>query len=132
MKNIVDLDLVFKLFALIISCPTEVFYTNQTHGTCCYHPEIEGILIPLNNYMRLEDELSSFINDFAQIYTEDLADKIDIILSNYVDFIKVDRDKLKESGEAWLYVTIDKTHDIISGFVENGYNKAVLTWINSD
>ena len=40
---------------LIIPCPSGVMVSNQTGGTACLQPEIEGVYIPLRNDYGLKD-----------------------------------------------------------------------------
>jgi len=138
---------------VIIEHPTGVFYSNQSGGTGCLHPKIEGIFVPFGNDVLLdghrfispENDLGSYFEGAKYggtgatlgIDYED-ADVIDAILAKArVDqWIEVDRSRLKESCEAWVFVMIlqDEKDDglsICSGF--GPYPKrGVLIWGNSD
>jgi hypothetical protein len=124
--------------AAIILEDSDVIYYNQTGGTTCLHSEAEGILVFFNNDPPLASPELSFEHQLTQLFngieiiTEDLAKKLDQILASYnaTACAKVDRHKMRESREAWVYITIKETEQsIITGF---GNCSAVLTWPNSD
>jgi len=124
--------------AAIILENSNVIYYNQTGGTACLHPEAEGILVFFNNDPPLASPELSFEYQLTQLFvdevemTEELAKKIDQILGSYdaTACAKVDRYRMNESHEAWIYITIRETEQsIITGF---GDCSAVLTWPNSD
>ena len=137
---------------LIISWPSGIIYTNQTGGTTCLQPELEGVFVPLRNECT-EPELAliSPENDLWDYFTngkwagtgatsgldtED-ADFIDELLTRVQLFpaIRIDRQRLKESHEAWVFVSITGDESgrspIFSGF-EPYPRTGVLTWQNSD
>ena len=124
--------------ALIVPENTGVFYTNQVNGTACEHPKIEGFLIPINNDMllnsaeHLENQLCSLFDGAWGELSETKANKINDVLAKYPETkgISVNRDKIKESVESWIYVLAKETKfSCYSGFGElNG----ILTWQNSD
>lgn len=128
---------------LIISYASGVLYSNQTGGYLCSQPEIEGVFAPLNN--RLTDQQTK-LNDFftgskwgGNCYDgidKETADFVDLVLleSDQTEMLRVDRDKLAESHEAWIHVHIlesKKNPDLqdIHGFAGS---HGVLTWLNSD
>jgi hypothetical protein len=137
---------------LIIKWPTGIFYSNQSGGTFCMAPEEEGFFVPIGNdadenniFMSKEDELCDYftgsdmpLEGAIHGISDKNADDIDNILSSpvFLDRIKVDREKLKESHEAWVHVLIYKnnTNEILSLF--QGFDsfplKGVLVWSNSD
>ncbi|NOK58775.1 MAG: hypothetical protein GFH27_549301n197 [Chloroflexi bacterium AL-W] len=137
---------------LIISWPSGIIYTNQTGGTTCLAPQLEGIFVPLRNECT-EKELTliSPENDLWDYFTngnwagtgatsgldiED-ADFIDALLTRIRLFpdICVDRGRLTESHEAWVFVSITgdepRNPPIFSGF-EPYPRPGVLTWQHSD
>ena len=144
---------------LIVLCQSGVRYNNQTGGTNCLSPIEEGVYLPL--FDDLHDQatpLASYFTD-TKIYTtgtvgidEMDAEFIDSILSigDFTKLLKVDRTRLNDSHEAWLYVDIlfkSKVSDFgFSGEVSTkeqidtllspmyGFygSKGVLTWENSD
>ena len=113
-----------------------IVYTNQTGGHACCHPEEEGILIPFNNDYpldspeeRLEYRLSNLLEN-AQYLTKKTADLVDSVLIDCrFENVRVDRSRLKESQEAWVYIEVNGELDFVDGFKNF---KAVLTWNNSD
>lgn len=134
---------------LIILNNTGINISNQTGGYSCSHPEEEGIFLPLGNMPNLVDKLTILFTgpkwrgSCCNGIDNETADLIDSLLSNTEDnfyitddtsFIKVDRDRLQDSQEAWIYVDIsepvtDSRLKLTSGF---GQTKGVLTWPNSD
>ncbi|CAN5720749.1 hypothetical protein BH11VER1_BH11VER1_20970 [soil metagenome] len=124
---------------LIVPRDTGVIYTNQTDGTACDHPTLEGAFIPLSNdynHERFEDSLESKL---CALYPEgwgapsiETCDLIDQLLAGFHASagIRVDRDRMSESREAWMWVILDENekHDF-EGF---GRSSAILTWPNSD
>lgn len=135
---------------IIITFPTGVMVSNQTGGTACLHPKIEGIYIPLANdyvvatkaFTSPEQELSAYFSGIKYagfgatdgIDTEDVH-KINAILKAYkLDaFIEIDLNKLAESHEAWILIKIhkDENNSLIQGF-EKYPLTGILTWSNSD
>lgn len=123
---------------LILLRDSGVIYTNQTGGHACAQPEAEGILAPFNNSPPLdqpdlstESQLKRVLTG-AQRLTPAQADEVDEILAHWQDTkcAKVDRTRLTDSMEAWVYVDVNECgDDLISGF---GPCKGIITWSNSD
>jgi hypothetical protein len=73
---------------------------------------------------------------------DETADFIDRVLSSsaaYTHNLKVNRQRLKERMEAWVYVNIASTVDDEGNLIVNGWDfsycrttEGVLTWQNSD
>ena len=131
---------------IIISYPTGVTYSNQTGGTSNLQPELEGCLVPLpevhpdkvppDKILAIHFSGPKWRETGATsgIDTED-ADLIDALLNDcrLSGIVKVDRSKLKESHEAWVFIQIlnDDPGNAFSGF--DPYPRVgVLTWSNSD
>ncbi|MCW1926251.1 DUF6210 family protein [Luteolibacter arcticus] len=124
---------------LIVPRPTGIVYTNQTDGTGCDHPELEGAFVPISNdydHPSYEDSLECAL---CRIFPEgwgspsaDTCDAVDRLLSGYraTTGIRVDRSRMEDSREAWLWVTITEHPD--HDFLGFGECSAVLTWPNSD
>ncbi len=136
-------------FGLILDFPTGVLYSNQTGGTACYQPELEGFYIPVaNDFYEEQTEFSSPEIELTAFFlsgkhggggatngldSEDVS-VIDKILSQYnLYFISVDQSKLAESHEAWVWVNvkIDRDNSLFHGFSQSEF-KGVITWPNSD
>ncbi|NVB84933.1 MAG: hypothetical protein HOV81_41585 [Kofleriaceae bacterium] len=125
-------------------------------------PETEGVLVPLGNACNIEDKLEAFFAspDVPPIRLDPThADALDIILRTPEEplgwtptfFLEVDRSRLAESMEAWLYVAITSCpepwsfrewnrnaqpelghHPTQYPFAGFAGRSAVLTWANSD
>ena len=153
---IVDLSCDAAGLGLLIPCKSGVEYTTQTGGTSCLHPGLEGIYIPLaneteegafdgprNRELRSpEHELVEYFcgppyNGSGATYglTEADAAFIESVLAKFdlSEFLRVDRDRLGDSHEAWVYVTLIGEGEY-TAFREWGpYPRSgVLTWLNSD
>jgi hypothetical protein len=136
-ERIVDLCWLDGL-GLIVLHPSGVFYTNQVGGHGCFHPEVEGIFIPLQtdiNRYELNTLEQHFKGSWAALneFEANLVDTVMQRSSRDLNWISVDRSRLKDSFEAWVYVKLNpkktKVHDIVSGFDDSF---GVLTWPNSD
>jgi hypothetical protein len=139
------IDLVWQLdrVGLILSHPSGVTYSNQTGGYACYHPEMEGVFVPLGEQAIIQQERLEeyFIGPKWQgaCYNgidEETVDFVDCVLaaSPLTRRLKVNRDKLAESHEAWIYVIISPSdrEDDIPELQEVTTGTGVITWVNSD
>lgn len=136
---------------LIVEWPSGVSISNQTGGTSCLHPKVEGVFVPLRNDCELpgerllspETELVAYFEGpkhmgagATQGLNEDDADFIMRVLSKWrLDAtIVVDRSRLLDSHEAWVHVVIigndDKDFPLFD-FAPYP-RRGVLTWSNSD
>ena len=139
---------------LIILRKSGVIYSNQVGGYHCFHPEVEGVFYPLNIYHYAKD-IRDKVKDGEDLYEllyEDLdrviglnsryhgwcdngisakdADKLDDIFKMYELPFMVDRTRLTESMEAWVYVIITgEKKGFFEGFVGE---KAIFVYPNSD
>ena len=128
---------------LIIEHASGVVYQNQVGGTACWQAEQEGILAPLE----LTPEMKTRIVGLAfvpggQGLTEELADALDALLAGELTSraVKVDRTRLGECWEAWIYVTVDSPESAepsasgghFGSLLGFGQVRGVLTWPNSD
>jgi len=124
---------------LIIMCPSGVMFTNQTGGYACDHPQEEGVYMPLDFNT---DKLEKYF--FGGQYDGDCDHGIDQLDAGFLDDylskagnihelkLKVDRTRLQDCQEAWIYLDIENTGtegDIVAGFNKC---KGILTWENSD
>lgn len=128
--------------------------SNQTGGTSCLHPEVEGVFIPLRNdcqfetsiFMSPEIELSKYFEGpkhggsgaVCGLDEED-ADFIQSVLqrARLCPPISVDRQRLKDSHESWVHVIVsgDESDEFSSSLFCHftPYPRAgVFTWSNSD
>lgn len=119
--------------ALIIEGETGVYYRNQVGGVVCWEAEQEGTLCPLELDPGSVARLESAPYPSGRIgITSQNADLIDelLALSSTTSWLKVDRARLDESWEAWVYLTVAPlASSPIRGF---GEGRGVLTWPSSD
>ena len=122
--------------------------SNQTGGTACLHPEVEGIFLPLNNdyesnltFISPEIELSKYFEG-SKYRGTGATSGIDIEDANFINTLlesmklkesfEVNTQKLKDSHEAWIWLTLKKDQtELFEGF-EAITEEAILTWANSD
>ena len=132
-----------KGLGLILSFDSGVLYSNQTGGYACYHPAVEGIYVPLIDEMvDQEQELYTYFTGpkwqgwCNEKIDEETAQFVDRVLakSPHSQMLKVDRDYLDHSHEAWIYVEVDLENEeaYTDLFSELSAIKGVLTWQNSD
>jgi len=120
-----------RQLAIILEQPTGVWYYNQTGGISCNQSYQEGILAILGNDIGdLDTAIAQYTLNMFDLDEKD-ADHIDSLFEHSTQYLKVNREKLKESNEAWIYVTVDGNHNLspFSGF---DCKYGVLTWNNSD
>jgi hypothetical protein len=136
---------------LIVAFPSGVIYSNQTGGTSCLHPELEGVFVPLRstvlpNTWELQSPERALLACFedpkhreagaTKGLDEQDADVIDAVLqkARLGSVVRVARDHLHESQEAWVHVTVlsdDTNIPVFHGF--GSYPRSgILTWGNSD
>ena len=105
---------------LIILAPSGVMYSNQAGGTCCLQPSEEGFFVPLHDEVRGQEQmlLDYFREPGAPSaspsgFDSKTADFIDEVLAVSVAtrFLKVDRMRLEDSVEAWVYVEVSDQPD---------------------
>jgi hypothetical protein len=110
--------------ALILPLRTGVIYNQQTAGHGCNQNEIEGALLPIPEQF-LTKELLRIASEDDPI-TDAGADAIDRSwkdINSGVIHLMVDRQRLLDSEEAWVFVKV----------IAPPYSgTAVLTWENSD
>jgi hypothetical protein len=133
--------------ALIIKCDSGVVYNNQTGGNFCLQNQEEGILaIIFDSTGDILNRISLYTQNKIALTEED-ADYINEILWSYsvTRMLSVDKSKLNDSVEAWIYVDIEDKEEIENKLKESnhevhpvydfrgfGKKEGVLTWDNSD
>ncbi|XXX73335.1 DUF6210 family protein [Sorangium sp. So ce134] len=93
----------------IVSFPTGVLYSNQTGGTSCNDPELEGAYVPLDEdageelYAYFAGPKHQGAGAMSGLDDEDAA-FIEMVLAKHglSRFISLDRSRLRESHEAWV------------------------------
>ena len=131
---------------LVIEHPSGVRYQNQAGGYGCAQPELEGVLAPIEVDSAVKERIQRLEYPSRPGIPVETANAIDALLSTEpaARFLKVDRSRLLESQEAWVFVLIDATRKLtydmppkegetyfgpLYGF---GPCRGALTWINSD
>jgi hypothetical protein len=100
---------------LIVSYPSGILFTNQVGGHACLRPSEEGIYIPLHD--EVNDQEKTFYKYFtgpkwrgwcSNGIDEETAEFVDGVLQKSLSttMITVDRQRLSDSSEAWIYVLI--------------------------
>lgn len=106
--------------ALLVRRASGVLYTNRAGGNYCMQPVEEGVLVPLDDDEgHLQDKLDAFFQRRGGLLDASDADELDAILQTPEPprhiaptfFLEVDRDRLRDSMEAWLYVTVKACPD---------------------
>lgn len=122
---------------LIIPGKSGITYSNQVAGASCSQRSLEGILVPVDdwNHDGTLDRIESMILDEEEL-TEDHAGQIDSLLEDSGFHIpaRVDRLKLNDSCESWIWLSLDaEAFQLIEGLsLGDGEWSAVLTTENSD
>lgn len=145
------MSIVFDLWehvgtGLIVLNSRGATYTNQVGGHACEHPTEVGFFVPFGNDATLDGELISAEAGLAKLFDPawgridvGRADELDAFFQRYARDhwlpwagVRVDRDRLQESREAWIYVVLEGHPERFPfrGVEFPAY--AVLTWCNSD
>jgi hypothetical protein len=123
---------------LILIRETGVIIQNQTGGVACIQSEIEGIYVPLwSDAHEIEDffaESSGCLNGLNQAQADFLEEFLHRDGHKGLSFLRIDRTRLEQSLEAWVYVKVtepdgDPRINLVEGF---GETNGILTWSNSD
>ncbi|ABJ75823.1 DUF6210 family protein [Leptospira borgpetersenii] len=128
---------------LIIEHKTGVVYSNQTGGYVCSQPKAEGAFVPIEDpENEIQMKLRKYFtgpkwNDWCSAgIDEETADFIDSLLVSlyFLPNLKVDRNRMSQSHEAWIYVNLlpkneDSEYQVYYGF---SGEFGILTWENSD
>jgi len=126
---------------LIIPTSSGVMYQNQTGGYSCLQDEVEGVFVPLDDepidhYEALHEFFFNgrkWAGGCDRCIDEETADFIDATLARFPGHsgIKVDRNRLTDSHEAWVHVTLfdPASTGLLEGFEAT---QGILTWPNSD
>jgi hypothetical protein len=127
---------------IIINYPTGIFYENQVGGYECRQVEFEGVLAPVGIWPEANTQIMELPFPGAGALGVDVADRIDEILASNTrsQYLKVDRSRLDDSCEAWVFVHVETpengTLQLVGPYfgAPHGFGTArgVLTWPNSD
>lgn len=122
---------------VVVLGPSGTLYANQCGGLACHHPEAEGTYVPLGPappeleahfaagkwqgrcYAGIDDDTARFVED-------QLA--INVFGGEFL--VVVDRSRLADSEEAWIFVTILPCEHAI--LAPHAGARGILVWQNSD
>ena len=112
---------------------SEVTYFNQVAGHSCSQRYAKGVFVFVDDEPpKLYKTIAPYMTNRYTLSVED-ADFLDAAFadSDCATHLSVDRTKLEESAEAWVYVKIDPDVENLS---YTGFNAGagILTWDNSD
>ncbi len=133
---------------LIIECKSGITFFTQTGGKSCGWAELEGVFVPVANDLALDGVLISpewaLSKHFSgpphfHNYVGGLAESEAVIIEAALHQnllqrnVTVDRERLSESHEAWVYVIIDQPELAYPLFEGIGPFplRGVLTWTNN-
>ena len=120
---------------------TRIEYSHQCGGLACYDLRMEGFLVPCPNSIRAGEELLRHFytgpkyrgNCYNGIDEED-ASLIDGLLASLgYEVLKVNRDLLDKSFEAWVHLQCDRSVPCIPYCYNSKPDQdVVMIWENSD
>ena len=151
MTQLLDGEVLLELWntcgtGLIIERECGIWYSNQTEGTCCSHPRIEGVYIPVGNEC---DEFGKFYSADPQLQAyfggpkyngtgardgldrEDLEMLQELLDSLFDKKVVLDESRAHESREAWVWVQVLGDTDFFKGF-QPFPRQGIFTWTNTD
>jgi hypothetical protein len=119
---------------LLVPCASGFEYSNQAAGMLCRHPSLEGAFVPMSN--ESSEDAVPHVGCCGDEITEEHAAELDAYfakLDNRGYLITVDRERLADSTEAWVWVqckVVGHRHEFhpLSGYE----GPAVFTWENCD
>ena len=131
---------------VIIPYSSNILYSNQVGGHANYHPQLEGVFVPLSSgedgpcplseelyYYFTGDKWKGWCSEKIDVETADAMEELFSKYRLFKDYkMKVDREKMDSSVEAWVHVTFDfpeSQYPMISGINQT---TGILTWPNSD
>lgn len=119
---------------LFVPWPTGVIYATQAGGVMCLHPAVEGFVVPLEVVYRKPYEKLLATLDCRGCYGDSLtvedADAIDAALEAAGLDLRVNRDALDDSTEAWVYCRVLPGVRGRLAFLAG--REVILTWENCD
>jgi hypothetical protein len=114
---------------LIVLSESKGYWANQTGGYSCHQRITRGTLMPMPDPLSLQEALDRFFvdgpkwrgwcNDGIDVDTADFLDQLLAGIVSEIGLLTVNRARLTESEEAWVYV-------------KSPESDAVLVWENSD
>ena len=141
MKIVNLYDLPYEVM-LILEHASGVTYENQVGGVVCWQATIEGVLAPVDLDPDVVEQIMNLPYDAGRGISAEVADALDGVLAASPGgrYLKVDRTRLTESFEAWVFVVADipesSEHQLQGPYfgAPRGFGRStgVLTWPNSD
>ncbi|MEO1209266.1 MAG: DUF6210 family protein [Cyanobacteria bacterium J06638_20] len=131
----------FDGVCFIVGYESGVEYTHQCGGLSCEQRKMQGFLVPCPQSIPISEQL------YAHFYTgpkykghcykgldeEDAVLIDDLLASVGYDPLSVDRDLLKKSVEAWVYLKISPTNPCFPYcYNSDPASSVVMVWENSD
>lgn len=141
-KRFIDLSFMGLEVMFVVAYPSGVIYGNQVGGVSCAREKLEGVLAPV--YFSDDDAKRIMDLPYAPGHglSVELADAIDAILNANLAtrHLRVDRDSLDKSLEAWVFVMGQTDvypsdlmyRDYMGSVFGFGAVQGVWTWPNSD
>lgn len=128
---------------LIILHSSGVFYTHETGGYACHPSLAQGVFAPLHREADDDQEALLIAHFTGPKWNGWCSDSIDEQDADYVDYVlslapatlylKVDRTRLADSREAWIYVDVhEPTYSELAPISGFGECKGIFIWGNSD
>jgi hypothetical protein len=134
-------DLPYEVM-LILEHASGVIYENQVGGLLCWQANIEGVLAPVDLDPDAVEQIMNLPYEPRRGITAEVADAVDAVLAASPGgrYMHVDRARLAESYEAWVFVVADipesSEHQLQGPYfgAPRGFGRTtgVLTWPNSD
>jgi len=142
-RRTIDLAFMPDEVMLLVEHASGVVYRNQVGGVICWQAEIEGVLAPINLGQDIVERIMGLPYPPGHHVTAEIADALDAALASDPGgrYLKVDRARLHESLEAWVFVVADTQEDppyhllgpdYFGAVFDFGRVSGVLTWPNSD
>lgn len=142
MTKIINLYALPYEVMLILEHPSGVIYENQVGGTLCWKARIQGVLAPVDLDPDSVEQIRKLSYEPRPGISAEIADAIDSVLaaSSGGRYMQVDRARIAESWEAWVFVVADiptSAEFQVEGpyfGAPRGFGRStgVLTWPNSD
>ena len=134
---------------LILKMPSNVWFENQSGGHYCLRQRAEGVYLPLAGIPRLEEKpVRTLDYDLSEVMADQTAGSVvhgmsdievrdceRVLVAHGCKNVSVDRSRLRESWEAWVFVVVQPAKSEFGELRIKGLEspiEAVLVWGNSD
>lgn len=117
------------LAGFVFEAKTGVVWTNQTGGTCCDHPSVEGVFVPmpagwLPDSDPLLDYRSAYSAAMVETFLKAGSEELQAVFEPVGKMAPVDLE------EAWVFVRVKKNDDPAFSPLEG--KVGFITYTNSD